>query len=77
MAKLADAPDLGSGGQSVQVQLLLPAPFRKSDYSGFFLFTLSIPTLVPGNEARKVYFVSMPTNSKPQVVPAAIVISIH
>ncbi len=26
MAELADAPDLGSGGNSVQVQVLLPAP---------------------------------------------------
>ena len=26
MAELADAPDLGSGGNPVQVQVLLPAP---------------------------------------------------
>ena len=26
MAELADAPDLGSGGITVQVQVLLPAP---------------------------------------------------
>ena len=26
MAELADAPDLGSGGYPVQVQVLLPAP---------------------------------------------------
>ncbi len=28
MAELADAPDLGSGGNTVQVQVLLPAPSR-------------------------------------------------
>jgi hypothetical protein len=27
MAELADAPDLGSGGFSVEVQILLPAPY--------------------------------------------------
>ena len=27
MAELADAPDLGSGGNTVQVQVLLPALF--------------------------------------------------
>ena len=30
--------------------------FKKSDYSGFFLFLSSIPILVPGNEAQKLYF---------------------
>ena len=28
MAELADAPDLGSGVSDVQVQVLLPAPWR-------------------------------------------------
>ena len=28
MAELADAPDLGSGISDVQVQVLLPAPYR-------------------------------------------------
>ena len=28
MAELADAPDLGSGGNPVQVQVLLPAPYQ-------------------------------------------------
>jgi hypothetical protein len=37
----------------------------------------AIPTLVPGNGTRKVYFVCMPTNIKPQVVPAAVVIPIR
>ena len=29
MAELADAPDLGSGGTPVQVQVLSPAPMSK------------------------------------------------
>jgi hypothetical protein len=30
MAELADAPDLGSGGFSMEVQILLPAPYNKN-----------------------------------------------
>ena len=30
MAELADAPDLGSGGITVQVQVLLPAPNKNN-----------------------------------------------
>ena len=45
MAELADAPDLGSGGLPVQVQVLLPAPslnslnlFTVGKMFGLFLF---------------------------------------
>ena len=45
MAELADAPDLGSGGTPVQVQVLLPAPnqynpnlFPIGDTFGLLLF---------------------------------------
>ena len=45
MAELADAPDLGSGGLPVQVQVLLPAPnqynpnlFPIGDGFGLFVF---------------------------------------
>ena len=38
MAELADAPDLGSGGTPVQVQVLSPAPIENfSVKSGFLL----------------------------------------
>ena len=38
MAELADAPDLGSGGTPVQVQVLSPAPIINfSKKSGFLL----------------------------------------
>ena len=33
MAELADAPDLESGGNPVQVRLLLPAPLGNPGYS--------------------------------------------
>ena len=36
MAELADAPDLGSGGTPVQVQVLLSAPEKSIDYVGAF-----------------------------------------
>ena len=58
----------------MQVQLLLPALLIKSDYSGFFLLRSSIPALVPCDVARKVQFVSMPIDRKPQVSPAAFFI---
>ena len=42
MAELADAPDLGSGGATVQVQVLLPAPNKNKtnleEKSKFVLF---------------------------------------
>jgi hypothetical protein len=37
MAELADAPDLGSGGFSVQVRFLLPAPKEKPAKTPVFL----------------------------------------
>ena len=47
MAELADAPDLGSGGSSVQVRPLLPVPKRKTALVAVFLFSI-------GNRARHV-----------------------
>ena len=38
VAELADAPDLGSGGTPVQVQVLSPAPMKSLDFSGLFCF---------------------------------------
>ena len=39
VAELADAPDLGSGGNPVQVQVLSPAPNRKAlIFEGFFVW---------------------------------------
>jgi hypothetical protein len=40
VAELADAPDLGSGGFTVQVQVLSPAPNKKNVSSTVFLFGL-------------------------------------
>ena len=46
MAELADAPDLGSGGLPVQVQVLLPAPGRAwtqaASRARFFYFAFSL-----------------------------------
>ena len=46
MAELADAPDLGSGGLPVQVQVLLPAPGRAwtqaASRARFFSFAFSL-----------------------------------
>ena len=36
VAELADAPDLGSGGNTVQVQVLSPAPEKSIDFVGAF-----------------------------------------
>ena len=55
----------------MQVQVLSSAPAIKSDYSGFFLLSLSLPTLVPENGTQKVYFVCMPINRIAAGHPAA------
>ena len=56
MAELADAPDLGSGGLPVQVQVLLPAPGRAwtqaASRARFFYFAFSL-AFVAG-----IYFVT-------------------
>ena len=56
MAELADAPDLGSGGLPVQVQVLLPAPGRAWTQAAsrvrFFSFAFSL-AFVAG-----IYFVT-------------------
>ena len=58
----------------MQVKVLSPAPFKKSDYLGFFLLLSSIPILVPGNEAQNVYFMCIPTNGIAAGLPAAILL---
>ena len=40
MAELADALDLGSSGNPMQVQVLLSAPLKSSILSGFFILTV-------------------------------------
>lgn len=55
----------------VYVQIKPPQPFKKPDYSGFFLLLSSIPILVPGNETQNVYFMCMPTNRIAAGLPAA------
>lgn len=42
MVELADTPDLGSGANSMQVQILLPAPSkpRNQNVSWLFLYRL-------------------------------------
>ena len=56
MAELADAPDLGSGGLPVQVQVLLPAPGRAWTQAAsrvrFFYFAFSL-ALVAGPKAQQ------------------------
>ena len=47
MAELADALDSGSsGGNFVEVQVLLPAPKRKSRISGFFFLYFYLSSLL-------------------------------
>ena len=58
----------------MQVQVLSSAPFKKSDYSGFFLLLSSIPILVPGIETQNVYFMCIPTNGIAAGLPAAILL---
>ena len=56
MAELADAPDLGSGGLPVQVQVLLPAPGRAWTQAAsrvrFFYFAFSL-AFVAGPKAQQ------------------------
>ena len=49
--------------------------FKKSDYSDFFLLLSSIPILVPGNEAQKLYFMCMPTYRIAAGLPVAYPLS--
>ena len=53
MAELADAPDLGSGGFTVQVQVLSPAPNKKNRLlDGFFIWFASFFSSVPDWDGR-------------------------
>jgi hypothetical protein len=46
MVELADTPDLGSGGNPVQVQVLLPAPAKSLDFKPKIrLFSFACTTL--------------------------------
>ena len=53
MAELADAPDLGSGGFTVQVQVLSPAPNKKTvSFERFSYLVCAVFLLVPDWDGR-------------------------
>ena len=62
MAELADAPDLGSGGNTVQVQVLSPAPIGNPGY----LLVMTVNKQCPD-----------PKRSSPSVQGYALVLTIE